>query len=130
MGAERVAVERRSRCPSTSASLPSSLTSNSTLPRNVVTTAGRSQILATGWSSPLMAARLTAAATTASAAAIANRAETPDRASTAGELRTSLVNLAITSIRCLGRTASALSPPQAISDSCLTTASSSSSDNG
>src|SRR5260370_121142 len=40
--------------------------------------AGRSQIRATGCSSPVMAARRTAEAATASAAAIANPAETPD----------------------------------------------------
>src|SRR5580704_11435332 len=68
------AIARRSRWSSTSCSLPSSLTSNSTLPRSVLTTAGRSQTLATGCCSPVIAARRTADAATASAAAIANRA--------------------------------------------------------
>ena len=96
---------RRSRWSSTSCSRPSSLTSNSTLPRSVLTVAGRSQTLATAWSSPLIAARRTADAATASAAAIANRADTPDRESTAGEARTSRVNRAMTWIRCSGSTA-------------------------
>ena len=49
------AVARRSMCSSTSCSLPSSLTSNSTLPRRLVTTGGRSQIRTTGVVSPVSA---------------------------------------------------------------------------
>src|SRR6201999_2072258 len=44
------AMARRSRCASTSSSRPSSLTSNSTLPRRVPTTGGRSHTRATGCS--------------------------------------------------------------------------------
>ena len=47
------------------------------------TTAGRSPTRATGELSPVIAARRTADAATVSAAAIANRAETPERGSTA-----------------------------------------------
>ncbi len=95
------AMARRSMAPSTSSSRPSSLTSNSTLPRSVLTTAGRSQIRATGGSgpSPASAERRTADAAALSAAAMANRAETPERASTAGDSRTPRVNRAITSTR-------------------------------
>jgi len=95
------AIARRSRAPSSSSSRPSSLTSNSTLPRSVLTTGGRSQTRATGVSSvrPASADRRTADAAALSAAAMANLAETPERASTAGDSRTPRVNLAITSTR-------------------------------
>ena len=100
------AIARRSIAPSTSSSRPSSLTSNSTLPRSVLTTAGRSHTRATGVSAaPASADRRTADAAELSAAAMANRAETPERASTAGDSRTPRVNLAITSTRCSGSSA-------------------------
>ena len=51
---------------------------------------------------PVSADRRTADAAAVSAAAIANRAETPERASTAGDSRTSRVNRAITSTRWSG----------------------------
>src|ERR1017187_4094460 len=113
------ATARRSRCSRTSCSRPSSLTSNSTLPRSVLTVDGRSQIRATGCASPVRAARRSAEAATDSAAAIANRADTPDRESTAGDERTSLVNRAMISIRCSGRAAPGAAPPHESSDSCV-----------
>ena len=91
----------RARCCSTSSSRPSSLTSNSTLPRRVGTTPARSPTRATG-SSAVMAARRNAAPASASAAAIAKRAETPLRWSTAPDSRTSRVKRAMTSSRCSG----------------------------
>ena len=116
------AMARRSIAASTSSSRPSSLTSNSTLPRSVLTTAGRSHTRATGVSSAssVSADRRTADATVLSAAAMANRAETPERASTAGESRTPRVNRAITSTRCSGSSA----PVQTLA-SCLIRVSSS-----
>ena len=81
---------------------------------------GRSPTRATGTSSaasPSSAVRRTAAAAADSAAAIANRADTPDRPSTAGDSRTRRVNRAMTSIRCSGRSAPASRPAQEISAS-------------
>ncbi len=69
--------------------------------------------------------RRTAEAAALSAAAMANRADTPDRASTAGDSRTPLVNRAMTSIRCSGSTASVV-----MSASCSIRVSSSDSDSG
>ena len=93
------ATDRRSRCLSRSSSRPSSSWSNSTLPRETGTTAGRSATLATAISSPVTAARRTAEAATVSAAAMANRAETPERASIWGDSRTARVKRAMTSSR-------------------------------
>ena len=59
------------------------------------------------------------------AAAMANRAETPERASTAGDSRTPRVNRAITSTRCSGSSA----PVQTLA-SCLIRMSSSARDSG
>jgi hypothetical protein len=66
--------------------------------------AHRSVTRATGTSSPQTAARRTAEAATVSAAAMANRAETPERASIWGDSRTALVKRAITSSRWPGTT--------------------------
>ena len=71
------AVARRSRCSSTACSRPSSPDSNSSLPRSTSITVPRSTTRATGSCSPSTAERCRAAAATVSAAAIANRAETP-----------------------------------------------------
>ena len=120
------AIARRSNAPSTSSSLPSSLTSNSTFPRSVLTMTGRSHTRATGGSAdPASADRRTADAAALSAAAIANLAETPERASMAGDSRTARVNLAITSTRWSGSSA-----PTATSASCLIKVSSSDRDSG
>ena len=121
------AVARRSIAVSTSSSRPSSLTSNSTLPRSVLTTPGRSHTRATGVSAgePASADRRTADAATLSAAAMANRAETPERASTAGDSRTPRANRAITSTRCSGSSAAVQ-----MSASCLIRVSSSDSVSG
>ncbi len=98
----------------------------------MLTTAGRSQIRATGGSGPdpvstgpASAERRTADAAALSAAAMANRAETPERASTAGESRTPRVNRAITSTRWSGSSA-----PVETSASCLIKVSSSDRDSG
>src|SRR6516225_6495380 len=75
------AVARRSRWVRISSSRPSSLTSNSTLPRSVLTMAGRSQIRATGGSSCCSAAsadRRTAAAAAAAVRRSALAAEQHD----------------------------------------------------
>ena len=71
----------------TSSSRPSSPISNSTLPRSVGRTSARSPMRATASSSPVSAARRRADADVASAAAMANRAETPERWSTEDEVR-------------------------------------------
>jgi len=73
------AVARRKRCSSTACSRPSSPDSNSSLPRSTSITVPRSTTRATGSVSPSTAPRCRAAAATVSAAAIANRADTPDR---------------------------------------------------
>ncbi len=73
------AVARRSRCSSTACSRPSSPDSNSSLPRSTSITVPRSTTRATGSCSPRIVERCRAAAATVSAAAIANRADTPER---------------------------------------------------
>src|ERR1700729_887445 len=55
---------------------------------------------------------------------LAGQGGAPDGESTAGEARTSRVNLATTWVRCTGTTASGSVPPQAICDSCSIRASS------
>ena len=65
----------------------------------------------------MSAARRTAEAATVSAAATANRAETPERWSTAGDSRTCRVNRAITSTRWSGSAADTASSPQSTSAS-------------
>ena len=63
---------------------------------------GTSQIRATATPSPVRAPRRSADAATPSAAAIANRALTPERWSTAGDSRSPRVSRATTSSRCSG----------------------------
>ncbi|CNL34291.1 Uncharacterised protein [Mycobacterium tuberculosis] len=73
------AVARRNRCSSTACSRPSSPDSNSSLPRSTSITVPKSTTRATGSVSPSTAPRCRAAAATVSAAAMANRADTPER---------------------------------------------------
>ena len=117
------ATARRSRCRSTSISRPSSDASNSTLPRSVGTIPGRSPTRATASLSPVRAARRSALAATVSAPATGNRAETPERWSTAEDSRTIRVNRASTSTRWCGTLATS-------SASCCTSAISSSTRSG
>ena len=96
------AVARRSRWSSVSFSRPSSPGANSSLPRSTAGTDSRSTGRAVGRGSPVIAARRRAAAAMVSAAATANRADTPEPWSTAVDSRSSRVNRARISSRGIG----------------------------
>ena len=92
----------RSRWVRTSVSRPSSPVSNSILPPSTSTAVSRSTTRATASSSPWVVARCSAAAAMVSAPAIAKRALTPERWSTACDSRRLRVKRASTSSRYAG----------------------------
>ena len=99
------AVAVRSRWSRISSSRPSSPDSNSILPASTSTAVSRSTGRATACSSPCRAARCRAEAATVSAPAMANRALTPLRWSTALDSRSARVNRARISTRWSGTSA-------------------------